>query len=1294
MAYDGAVGRGLNSIYSNSSPFVNSLLIPENDPIQQVQNYQTRIGLTGQQVPEQEHAGLKNALLKTLDILDRPANAIRLGAWELTKGHTGEQAWHAMGEGWRGEDHVYGSDILSNLGVKNGVARTVGGFVTDVLLDPTTYLTGGTAAGLRNGFAKGLAMNGLGGSSAKKAIMKYLPAEVGKSNQELLATTARVLGRDVKPIDSAIPSVEQDILTRGWNAVNPDTIEQSRSLMRTDLKATEQELGQLNQSLGSAIGSALGGGISKLISGKNLDVKGYSDLMDSFTQAASKTRQALTIDDRAKLLANLFPSTPEGLRDFGVAMNGLGMFTDQELKLANLFNNTFDMVGKEALTTGQKVAGALIKNGEVKDLQPLVKRYGTIIEKRETKDGLETAIKFANGLEQVYNETMKATYLKFMGVPFLNVTETLGRGARAFDTMLATSKFAQQNPIGQRLYGAIDATKYIFDTGHISRKILANTREYKLKDGTVITRGEAKYAGAKSMVNLITQHTRKETALAQEAKYLAENLFGDIVNNQKLRRATIIAIEGMAEDADKWAKELWDKELKTLTDAELSVVQSQVTRHAMFANAMFEGDIGDIERRMLELGQTGDEGVGKLKYSARDNYAFHLYEENFGYKMEDTLSPRSERERLIAKQNPKRSHMHERQFQSLAMAEDLTGGELKPVYDIVASFAARAYESRKAAIQNEFITDMEHMLKNPDQFPGIREVISKSKKPGFVQLPDAFNKYYGTPEIKQQMMRLITEPETNAGWGYWKGVMDEFTNMLKTLQTSLNPSFLLRNIVGETMMNWFGNVGIKAHGIATQVMADQTKGSVVRVGDSYFLNGVPLIRRRMVDGKEVVDIGKAYRHPAMDEAGNAALQGTVKSKYEWSNGLDRTQIGWIDDKEPFDVHVKKVLEASGLPTYEINGQKYLAYELMQMFYDNGLGWSGVTKGNLVENMRDLVKAKTMLNRPVEGMKSVGDATETWTRLAHFVDRLDNGLDVKSAAQDVRCFHVDYRDLTSTEKNVFRRIAPYYTYMRKNTPIQFRQMFLNPGKFAMINHLVQEGYNALQYYDPDNYAHQAFNTPDYLRESLAIPWDIDNNGNVRYMNWNLPINDVARLQFSTKDFVNTNLVDMLHPFVKAPIELYQNKSLGTGAEVIRYEGQTSPLFSGWQEGPTTGKVSDYIMSQLGVLNTIRGSAGQIMQAASSQEMPGKPFVGWPVALTMTKSLFPRVNSQQAGNSEAYEYRDQLQDYAQMLKNEQGIELPDVPQASLSERIMQHFYNQLEYDPKKYLRRGEVTASDFY
>ena len=165
------------------------------------------------------------------------------------------------------------------------------------------------------------------------------------------------------------------------------------------------------------------------------------------------------------MFLDLFPDTPEGVRSATQALMNLGEdfnhLPDGTLRLAKLFQDTFSFEAEKAFSTGQKIYGKLVtRTGEVRDLSGLTEKYAAVMEKRATERGIEDAIKFANGLEVVYNKTVNATYLKFMGKPFLNVTDTIVRGADLLTTSLATSRFVQNTKIGRGLYNAGDALAY------------------------------------------------------------------------------------------------------------------------------------------------------------------------------------------------------------------------------------------------------------------------------------------------------------------------------------------------------------------------------------------------------------------------------------------------------------------------------------------------------------------------------------------------------------------------------------------------------------------------------------------------------------------------------------------------------------------------------------------------------------------------------------------------------------------------------------------------------------------
>ena len=149
LAFMGVAFRKAYNISNNNESDKYNSLILNNDPYKQIGNYKRRLSLIGEEIPEREQRGLANALMTALDILDRPGNAIRVGLSNLSYG---DSFWKGFKRGFTGKEKVYGSDLLDDSGVTNKYARGIGGFVLDVLLGPLTYVTGGTAAGLKPSF--------------------------------------------------------------------------------------------------------------------------------------------------------------------------------------------------------------------------------------------------------------------------------------------------------------------------------------------------------------------------------------------------------------------------------------------------------------------------------------------------------------------------------------------------------------------------------------------------------------------------------------------------------------------------------------------------------------------------------------------------------------------------------------------------------------------------------------------------------------------------------------------------------------------------------------------------------------------------------------------------------------------------------------------------------------------------------------------------------------------------------------------------------------------------------------
>lgn len=125
-------------------------------------------------------------------------------------------------------------------------------------------------------------------------------------------------------------------------------------------------------------------------------------------------------------------------------------------------------------------------------------------------------------------------------------------------------------------------------------------------------------------------------------------------------------------------------------------------------------------------------------------------------------------------------------------------------------------------------------------------------------------------------------------------------------------------------------------------------------------------------------------------------------------------------------------------------------------YDFGKGgkayWeNGARKSTSWQKLRDVDwKKRNIIKTALEYSTVFGTDLEGAQRMNLFMSALDQGYELQDAAAMVDKFLFDYSDLTDFEQNVMKRIVPFYTFMRKNLPMELAQMFSNPNKFTVVD----------------------------------------------------------------------------------------------------------------------------------------------------------------------------------------------------------------------------------------------------
>ena len=188
--------------------------------------------------------------------------------------------------------------------------------------------------------------------------------------------------------------------------------------------------------------------------------------------------------------------------------------------------------------------------------------------------------------------------------------------------------------------------------------------------------------------------------------------------------------------------------------------------------------------------------------------------------------------------------------------------------------------------------------------------------------------------------------------------------------------------------------------------------------------------------------------------------------------------------------------------------------------------------NIVEKGLDKLKN----NAATRAGMAVGNARENATRMALFMDRIAKGDVPEQAALYVKEHLFDYNELTEFERNVMRRLFPFYSYTRKNVPLQLSYLFKKPG--ALLG--FQKAREELAGDQPLGI--EGAQLPRFLREGLPVRMGANAEGRPQYLRTEgyLPLGDV-QLPMDPL-YAAQRATNMLSPFIGTPLEMLLNVDL--------------------------------------------------------------------------------------------------------------------------------------------------------
>jgi len=201
---------------------------------------------------------------------------------------------------------------------------------------------------------------------------------------------------------------------------------------------------------------------------------------------------------------------------------------------------------------------------------------------------------------------------------------------------------------------------------------------------------------------------------------------------------------------------------------------------------------------------------------------------------------------------------------------------------------------------------------------------------------------------------------------------------------------------------------------------------------------------------------------------------------------------------------------------------------------------------ITSNLLDWLDPRVSRNNFVKLGRQMGMNIESEARLASFIRGIKDGATRKEAADIAFNGLFDYANLTSFERNVMRRLFPFYTFARKNAGLQMKTLVTNPGRqgviFKAFNELNGE---ALAGLNDDEL--EAFNNikGEFLRNSFAVPAGINADGDVTWISgFGMPQEELA-------DTLSAQgLWFKINPTLKIPLEQATGISVGRTLGTVR------------------------------------------------------------------------------------------------------------------------------------------------
>ncbi len=197
--------------------------------------------------------------------------------------------------------------------------------------------------------------------------------------------------------------------------------------------------------------------------------------------------------------------------------------------------------------------------------------------------------------------------------------------------------------------------------------------------------------------------------------------------------------------------------------------------------------------------------------------------------------------------------------------------------------------------------------------------------------------------------------------------------------------------------------------------------------------------------------------------------------------------------------------------------------------------------------------KAVVKKPAE----LYQHEEFTNKFMKYLQQRDLGKSPIEAVEEANKWLFDYNDLAVWEKNIARRVVPFYTFPRKAIPRVLEAVTERPltiMKYPLAAESMTRFSLAKLEISPKDYEDLQAVLPDYMDKGsyMLMPYR-DKNGDLRFFDWTyiLPWGELSQVGEST----NVGSILMSNPMVRIPAELAANKSIWSGRKI--YDDEIPP-----------------------------------------------------------------------------------------------------------------------------------------